>query len=315
MKRTTPYTWDFDRSTFSDKEGTRTFSIGVYQWIPTKSGGLKKSGTVRVRGFVVDASSVYAKAEELCHRLNAEGARYATPPTWLQRSYTIGPPAELSTLAPAKQFSAPVRTTVKGLVTQMARECLSPELQTQGYKRKDCTFWRNESTVCKVIQLQMSRWGTASESSVGVSLGVYWHDVEVILRNGSRSMPPPVYLCTFQTHLGRLQPESVLPDWKVTLDSDYAIIGSDILRHLHEHGLPWLEFRSDLTNTTSVLRFPRPDGEGKWFYPDLCEPRAQAILHAKQGAVDKARDLLLMFKTNGQWGETERRIAALWGIE
>jgi len=49
------------------------FSVGVFQWIPKTGGaGLKKSAVkVRVKGWVRDAEKVYAKAREICQKLDA----------------------------------------------------------------------------------------------------------------------------------------------------------------------------------------------------------------------------------------------------
>jgi hypothetical protein len=46
----------------------KTFSVGIFQWIPKASGkGLKKSAVkFRVKGNVRDAEYVYAEAEDLC---------------------------------------------------------------------------------------------------------------------------------------------------------------------------------------------------------------------------------------------------------
>lgn len=49
------------------------FSVGVFQWLPKSDGkGLKRSAVkIRVKGWVSDAERVYAKARELCQRLDA----------------------------------------------------------------------------------------------------------------------------------------------------------------------------------------------------------------------------------------------------
>ena len=46
----------------------KTFSVGIFEWVPTtSSAGLKKSAVVyRVRGYCIDADKVYARAEEVC---------------------------------------------------------------------------------------------------------------------------------------------------------------------------------------------------------------------------------------------------------
>jgi hypothetical protein len=49
------------------------FSVGIFQWVPTANGkGIKKSAViVRIQGYVRDAEKVYAKAREVCARLDS----------------------------------------------------------------------------------------------------------------------------------------------------------------------------------------------------------------------------------------------------
>jgi len=59
---------------------TETFSVGCYETGPKASGkGTKRIGAVkvRVRGNMADAELVYAKAQEVCHALDA--GTYAGP--------------------------------------------------------------------------------------------------------------------------------------------------------------------------------------------------------------------------------------------
>jgi hypothetical protein len=52
--------------------GQQTFSVGIFQWVPKASGGLKKSKVkVRVYGSVDYPDSVYDRAEEIVRALDA----------------------------------------------------------------------------------------------------------------------------------------------------------------------------------------------------------------------------------------------------
>ena len=57
--------------------GTQTFSVGVFEWLPRKSGLGQKPGKVKVRvaGNVSEAQKVYDKATEICAALDAETYR------------------------------------------------------------------------------------------------------------------------------------------------------------------------------------------------------------------------------------------------
>jgi hypothetical protein len=90
------YQWDYDRNPWDSKSEAKTFSVGVYQWLPKANGkGLKKSITIRVMGCVAEADAVYSKADELCLRLNTESAHVDNPPAWLQKQYSVPKPADL----------------------------------------------------------------------------------------------------------------------------------------------------------------------------------------------------------------------------
>lgn len=46
---------------------SRTFSIGIFQWIPAKGGGLKKSKVLkRIKGYSSEPQKVYDEAERTC---------------------------------------------------------------------------------------------------------------------------------------------------------------------------------------------------------------------------------------------------------
>lgn len=106
MPNPKPFQWDFDQKPLEEvgrydhhSVGSvqfETFSVGVYQWLPQSSGkGVKKSRTIRVKGYVADPERVFKKAAELCRRLNKEGARAENPPQWLQKQYSVPKPPDL----------------------------------------------------------------------------------------------------------------------------------------------------------------------------------------------------------------------------
>jgi hypothetical protein len=87
------YRWDYDRRRPSSEMPFLTFSIAIFQWQPKASGkGLKKVNASRVCGYGADPQSMYAKAQDICDRLNAENASVGERPKWLQRTYTVPKP-------------------------------------------------------------------------------------------------------------------------------------------------------------------------------------------------------------------------------
>jgi hypothetical protein len=49
-----------------------TFSVGIFEWVPAKSGGLKKSkAKVRVAGMTSHPEAVWTKADKIVAQLDA----------------------------------------------------------------------------------------------------------------------------------------------------------------------------------------------------------------------------------------------------
>jgi hypothetical protein len=63
-------TWDFHGDTHWQEEKWETYSIGIFQWIPKSSKGVKKSKSIfRIIGYTNDRSALDA-AEAICEALN-----------------------------------------------------------------------------------------------------------------------------------------------------------------------------------------------------------------------------------------------------
>lgn len=71
-----PYEWDYSGACAPGRCGTisgmATFSLGIFQWLPKKSGKGLKRGKVkyRLRGQTYNPKEVYDKAENLIKELN-----------------------------------------------------------------------------------------------------------------------------------------------------------------------------------------------------------------------------------------------------
>ena len=51
-----------------------SFSVGIFRWMPKKSGGLKRSAVVyRIKGIQATKDKVFKRAEYLCDQLDAHG--------------------------------------------------------------------------------------------------------------------------------------------------------------------------------------------------------------------------------------------------
>jgi predicted RecA/RadA family phage recombinase len=71
-----PFQWDFYGDCAPDESragiGWKTFTLGIFQWLPKASGkGLKRGKVIqRVKGTRDNPALAYRKAREVCARLN-----------------------------------------------------------------------------------------------------------------------------------------------------------------------------------------------------------------------------------------------------
>jgi hypothetical protein len=304
------YLWDFDRSQWDNRPEATTFSVGIYQWISNASGtGLKKSKTIRVLGYVAAPGSVYAKAEDLCHRFNKERVRFDALPAWVHKQYSLPEPSR----SPRRGSK---KATAKERVTELARDGLGSHLKALGFLRKERIFWRDSAEVCHVIALPMSRWGTKYVSSFDVFLGVFWHDVEKILRNPSVGrMPPPEYRCTFRVDLGWLTPSRLQKSWYVDETTDLKQLGKQVLANLTRYGLPWLDYRSQLKNALDCSRYLRSMGRGRYTTHELLSADGKVVFLTMLGRLREAKAAMKRRQANGTWDASHAKLARRLGID
>src|SRR3954469_6037753 len=137
------------------------------------------------------------------------------------------------------------KLTVKDRLTRMVRDVVAPQLKRLGFRHRGRVLWRDGKDVCHVITFAMNRWGSRDESLFTVHLGVFWHQVEKVLRNPSVGrMPPPDFRCTFSINLGTVV-AARKKSYEVRHDSDFEAIGESVLADLLDRGLGWFKFRSD----------------------------------------------------------------------
>jgi Domain of unknown function (DUF4304) len=187
------------------------------------------------------------------------------------------------------------KPTVKDRVTEMIRDIVGPGMKAAGFRRNGRVFWRDQPDVCQVVHVQMNRWGTSQQSDFCVLLGVFWHKVEELLQNPSATkMPPPEYKCTIRIELGRVVSTPPKRPWTVTLDSDYAAIGQDVLSDLRRHGMKWFESRSAFSGVLDSKRYA-----WKGSMQELLNADAKVVFRMLRGERDAAIADLRRFVKNG----------------
>ncbi|MCK6472930.1 MAG: DUF4304 domain-containing protein [Planctomycetes bacterium] len=149
-----PYLWTFDKPSDDFVAGFVRLSVSVYQWIPKSSGkGLKRSKSIRVHGYTAEAQRLYDKANELCNRLNKEGARAESPPPWLQKQYSVPKPEGLE----LGRFSDQLKgSLVRSIRLKVMKECLLPEGFVKG---KGGTYVRKCGNQIHLIDFQAMTFG------------------------------------------------------------------------------------------------------------------------------------------------------------
>jgi hypothetical protein len=148
------YHWDYDRREPSSDMPFLTFSIAIFQWQPKASGkGLKKVNACRVHGYGLDPGQMRAKAQEICDRLNAEGATTTNPPKWLQKQYSVPKPKNLVIPRFSLDLPGPVVRSIRLAV--MKRVLLSAGF----VKGRGGTYIRKHGDQIHLIDYQPARFG------------------------------------------------------------------------------------------------------------------------------------------------------------
>ena len=160
----------------------------------------------------------------------------------------------------------------------------------------------------------MDRWGSAGESSFGVHLGVFWHQVEAILESPSfGKLPPPERHCTFRIDLGRTVMMPPKPWWKVDHASDYDAIAVEVLGDLIEFGVPWLDYRSSLKHSLDWKRYATPEGNGRYSSTEIVNTNAKVVFNVMLDNLDDACLILKKCRENG-YAEHAQKLAERLGL-
>ena len=199
MSDPTTFEWAFDRNPWDADTAAATFSTGVYQWLPKASGkGLKKSKTIRVTGYVAEPARVYEKAQELCERLNAEGARAEQPPDWLQKQYSVPRPADVVVERSGNELSG---HQVRRIRLKAMKSCLLPHGFCHGAAG---TYIRQRERQIHLIDFQPAKFG----HEYTVNLGFHYSFLPAFFRGATIDAREYDLLdCAVRARIGGFQPD------------------------------------------------------------------------------------------------------------
>ncbi len=163
MPDSNQYAWDFDRPSDQLLETFSTFSVGIFQWLTKASGkGMKKSKAIaRVLGYTAEPERVYAKAVELCSRLNREAASANVPPEWLQKQYSVPRPEGMVIEKISADFTG-------AQVRSIRLRVMKNHLLAAGFVvGKDASYVRRHGEQIHLINFQANKYGHSFTVNMG----------------------------------------------------------------------------------------------------------------------------------------------------
>ncbi|MCM8543427.1 MAG: hypothetical protein NE328_24370 [Lentisphaeraceae bacterium] len=168
------FQWTYEQSQF-DSTGDQfsTFSIGIFQWLPKASGkGLKKSKTIRVKGYVIEAQKAYKKADEVCQRLNKEKVKFENKPSWVKNQFSVPRPALIPSKAEIKKDSPYINASQ---FRSVRKRVMKNILEPLGYDVTSSVIakFKNES-ILLIIEFQAA----LKSSNYIINLGLHYTNVE-----------------------------------------------------------------------------------------------------------------------------------------
>lgn len=287
MSVTSIYHWDFDRRLPNNEAGFVRFSIAIFQWQPKASGkGLKKVNASRVCGFGMDPQRMYAKAQEICDRLNAEGASVAERPKWLQRQYSVPKPPTLIIPRVSDDFPGSVVRSIRQVVM---KRTLLPAGFT---RRKGGAYVREQGDQIHLIGFQSSLFG----HQYTVNLGFHYSFLPSLFAaktGGSRDWCE--LDCGLEARIGQFQ-EGKRDRWfewgsdRARIERLFEENAADCLRIFSEASKRFTDPRRLLIGKSAAVnnRFVQP-----WLASDVAfGPFLAVYLGRKKAAVDAVSQLI-----------------------
>jgi len=290
MSVTSIYHWDFDRRLPTKDVPFVTFSIAIFQWQPKAAGkGLKKVNASRVCGYGMDPQRMYAKAQEICDRLNAEGASVTKRPKWLQKQYSVPKPPAL--VVPRTSSDLP------GSVVRSIREAVMKRtLLRAGFVRgKAGTYVRQQGDQIHVIGFQAAMFGHRYTVNLGFH---YSFLIPLFARRKIRLQKYYEIDCGLRARIGDFQKGNI-DRWfdyggeRARLEKVFEENAADCLRILSDASKRFADPRRLLAGKSAAInrRFVRPwlDSDVSFgLFLAVCLGRKKAAVEVMSRLVEEA---------------------------
>jgi hypothetical protein len=131
-------------------------------------------------------------------------------------------------------------------VTQQAIRAISAGavsllLAPVGFKRRSPHFWRETDGIYQAVHFQASQWGTSSEGSFTVNLGISSPTLYASFTGREFPKNPATVLWPVSARIGSLMPSHCDLWWEVSERTDLDTLGIEVASALRDHALPYLD--------------------------------------------------------------------------
>ena len=139
--------------------------------------------------------------------------------------------------------------TVRERYDDLLRSAVAPTLRAAAFKKRRNTFSRQHPGGWELIDFQASQFGTRDAVSFTINLGLAFTELL-----GVTDGPPMLGRAHIRERIGRLLEDGQDRWWDLRSDSDYSVVGADVVAALTDTALPWLRQRATLAQVLAGVR-------------------------------------------------------------
>ncbi len=143
---------------------------------------------------------------------------------------------------------------------QLIKDYIQPPLKRDGFGKKGMVFWCEEADRVFALQIVLDDTPTETHSRFTLEAGIYypWVAKEIIsvprfAFMGEPKLPPDDSAFMVSTRIGELTKRGDLW-WKLTPNTDEALLGKEVVTSIKQHLLPWLNKHRDVSETIACLK-------------------------------------------------------------
>lgn len=161
-------------------------------------------------------------------------------------------------------------------------------LAPMGFKRQGVHFWREANGLTQAVHFQASRWGTKTDGSFTINLGVSSPLLYSTFTGKEPPKNPATTLWPINLRIGHLSPENLDCWWEISSTNDISSAEAEVVRALECYAIPYFDRITSIDSLRALV-----SGEGR--VPGLLESQRKivfAILSHMAGDQSFARSTL-----------------------